>query len=277
MFDVSAPMSVSGKCQIVSNVNNDVDDYGYLDFELDEEYKRSGEYDDGNEEDEEEEEEEDDDEEEEEDDDDDEEEFYEDRNSFRKNKKEINFVQQTIQKNAKEFEEKKGLYQKMGNKSSRVQMPSTGVHHLYASGYGAPMGNVYTIPEEDEIDSEDNEKAFQGGRRASVSHQQQQQTVHQQSVRRYSVVEGKNVSHQLPKICFSSASGGLFKPGESSSTPRMLPSTSTAAASTVTRLSNSMNCSNSALIDPSSASRQRSCRSNSEPFLQTIKPLKRGN
>lgn len=262
-----------------------MDDYGYLDFELDEEYKKSGEYDDEDDEDEDRDEEnEDEDEEEEEDlDDEEEEELYggvKQQQQQQHYKKEVDFVQQTIQKNAKEFEEKQQQQQ-----IKQVRMGGGNVHHVYNTGSAPgsypmmPMTNVYTIPEEEEPEEE---KVYQS-RRASIAQAVSPQQYHKSlgpasgTGRRYSVASGiaDSKQHQLPTIVL----GGSHHSNRSeigSATPRLLPFTS--SASTGNRLTSASVeiAGQSPTATTTTTTRGRSYRSNSEPFLPIVKPLKRG-
>lgn len=270
--------------------NNENDDYGYLQFEIDEDYEREGEYDEEGE-----------DEEEdlmEEDDDDDEEiaNLYQadagGQARFGQSKKELSYVQKTILKNAQEFEEKRGQgtqQQQMqsggqGKMSQRMGMPAGG-YGQHGAYYHSSVNEVYTIPEEDEEyeqEQVDPREQCQGiGRRQSTS-----------KAVRFPQLDVGNYSQQSSAVsCVSpkqvtqtnvSQPTGDFKtfrvPGP---IQRILPSTSSSSFSPGSWSSANVTSSSMARIFTEStakaSAKARSIRSNSEPFLQMIKPFRRGN
>lgn len=289
-------ISVVPECQIIPPsvaANNENDDYGYLQFEIDEDYEREGEYDEEGE----------DEEEDLMDDDDDDEEIanlYQaeagGQARFGQSKKELSYVQKTILKNAQEFEEKRGQVtqqqqQQMqssgqGKMAQRMGMPAGG-YGPHSAYYHSSVNDVYTIPEEDEEyeqEQADPREQCQGvGRRQSTSKgvrfpQLDPANYSQQS----SAVSGVSPK-QVTQTNVSQPTGDSKTFRVPGPIQRILPSTSSSSSSFSPGSWSSASVTSSSMArifnesTAKASAKARSIRSNSEPFLQMIKPFRRGN
>ena len=275
------------KCQIAPPsvvANNEQDDYGYLNFEIDEDYERQGEFD-----------------EELDEEDDLIEDKEEENRSFTMNRKE----EKNIQKNFRSFEEirrggqsdhqqmQQPANQQVVNK--RILMSSGGFHSPY---YGYHNSDVYTILEEDEEpDTDYSMDEYYGNSRRQSMNVTNKIGQHQQSDSNYeNLLKQTNAPQQQTTTVAANQQPSVVLGAKTrilGQIQRMLPSASSMTTSTWSRSSFSVPSSsghnhsdnnssiarvlqNSNTIDQQT-NKTRTMRSNSEPFLQPlIKPIKRG-